>query len=210
MMNSKRVYYILVGTLVLLGFGATASVILGNNWLENQTKNLVKLKLDNKILDDQQTALVRANSDITKYADLEKIAKTIVPQDKDQARVVREIVNIANGDGIPIQSISFPSSTLGQSVSSSSSSSSTSSTIPKSSGLSQLKAVTGTTGLYELEITVQSDTNKPVTYPQLINFLSQLEQNRRTAQVNGITVTPNTVNRKLITFSLDINVFIKP
>ena len=207
-MNAKRVYYLLVGILVLLGFGVIGGVLIGNAKLETSTKQLVKLKLDNQILDEQQIALVQANNDIAKYSDLEKIAKTVVPQDKDQARVVREIVSLANEAGAPIQYISFPTSNLGQSTTTVVTPNATSPKIKTPP--SQLKPVVGNAGLYQLEITVQSDTSRPITYPQLINFLTKLEQNRRTAQVTNITVTPNSKNRKLITFSLIVNVYIKP
>jgi hypothetical protein len=211
-MNSKKVHLILLGILGLAFIGVLASFYLANHSLESDSQKLVKLKLDNKVLDEQQIALVQANKDISKYADLEQIAKTIVPQDKDQARVVREITNLAVDSGIPIQSISFPTSNLGQSriVAGGSTTTATPSSSSVKSTPSQLKPVTGITGLYQLEVTVQSETTKPVTFDQLINFLSKLEQNRRTAQVTGITVTPNSNNRKLITFSLILNVYIKP
>lgn len=208
-MNGKKVYYGLVGVIAVLGIFVIGGVYLGNARLQQETKQLVELKLENKILDEQQTALVRANADIVKFSSLEKIAKSIVPQDKDQARVVREIVGLAGDSGIPIQSISFPSSNLGQTAASAGSSGA--SAASKSTPVpSQLKAVTGSKGLYQMEITIQSDTSKPVTYPQLINFLTELEQNRRTAQVTNINVTPNSKNRKLITFSLIVSVYIKP
>jgi hypothetical protein len=60
-----------------------------------------------------------------------------------------------------------------------------------------------------MEITIQVSEIAP-TYNQLIDFLSRLEQNRRTAQVSTITINPSTVNRNLVEFSLTMNVFVKP
>jgi len=43
-----------------------------------------------------------------------------------------------------------------------------------------------------------------------IDFLDNLEQNRRTAQVSGVTITPDPQNPSLLSFSLVVNVYIKP
>src|SRR5579871_1342468 len=109
-MSSRLSYYIMVGLLVLVSAGIIAGTVFGDYMLQQQTNKLVALKLDSKILDEQQSALIQANKDIAKYSSLETIANTIVPQDKDQAQVVREIVGYANDLNIPIQNISFPTS----------------------------------------------------------------------------------------------------
>ncbi len=208
-MNGKRFYFIMVGLQVLLSCGVIAATILGNGLLQKQTDKLVSLKLDSKVLDEQQSALIQANKDILKYAELEKIAKTVVPQNKDQASVVRQIISYAGDNSIPIQNISFPSSTLGQ-VQPKASGTTSSSPIPTTSPATQLKPVSGLPGVYQLDITVQSDTTKPITFSQLISFLTELEHNRRTAQVSTISVNPDVKNRKLVTFSLIVNVYVKP
>mgnify|MGYP003328898683 CR=1 FL=1 len=211
-MNSKRVYYLLVAVQCLLAIAVVGGTYVGNSLLKKQTERLISLKTDSKVLDEQQTALVQANKDIAKYAELEKTAKTIVPQDKDQARVVRQIVSYAADTKIPIQNISFPSSTLGQAPvkSSSAGATSSSSVATAKPAVSQLKAVDGLSGVYSMEITVDSDTTKPVGYDQLVDFLEKLEKSRRTAQVTTINVTPNANNRKLVTFSLIVTVYVKP
>jgi hypothetical protein len=203
--NARKVYYLLLGSLVLGVIIAIATVVLGNAMLKKQAQSLLDIKLQNRVLDEQQTALKQAGKDIDKYAELEKTAKQIVPQDKDQAKTVREIVKIADSTGISIGNITFPSSTLGTTVPKS-----TGGTNSISSGVSQLKPVPGITGLYQMEITLQSDNTKPVTYAALINFLSKLEQNRHTAQVSMINIQPFPTNIKFLTFSTTINVYIKP
>ncbi|MBI3624263.1 hypothetical protein HY218_01375 [Candidatus Saccharibacteria bacterium] len=204
-MSSKHIHYLMIALLVLLGASVVATAIIGNSMLEQRTNKLIGLKLDSKVLDEQQTALVQANKDIIKYADLEKIAKTIVPQEKDQARAVRQIVSYAQEANIPIQKISFPTSTLGQAQPKASAD-----TNSKVAPSTQLKAVDGLPGVYQMEITVQSDTGKPVSFSQLVDFLTKLENNRRTAQVSTISVTPDPRSRKLVTFSLAVNVYVKP
>src|SRR3989344_1719585 len=113
-MNGKRVYFLMIGAISILVLGSIASVFLGDKILQSKAKHLTSLKLDNKVLDEQQTSLAQAKKDIDKYSELEQIAKAVVPQDKDQAEVVREIVKVASDNSIKLSSISFPSSSLGQ------------------------------------------------------------------------------------------------
>lgn len=200
-MNSKRVYFLMLGVVGLLGIGMVAAVYFGDHLLKQRTQKLVSLKLDSRVLDEQQTALVQANKDVAKYAELEKIAKTVVPQEKDQAKVVRQIISDAAASGVGIQNITFPSSTLGQTQNK---------TGTSKNSTTQLKTVDGIPGLYLLEITVQSDNTKPVSFQQLTDFLAKLEKNRRTSQVSSISVSPDTKNRKLVTFTITVNVYVKP
>jgi len=109
-------------------------------------------------------------------------------------------VNIAAASGIPaLTSISFPASTLGITTSGS----------PKPN-LTQLTPVTGTSGVYNLEITVTQGNTNSVPYTDFLNFLSGLEQNRRTAEVTSISIEPDATNPSNVSFTLIINEFIKP
>lgn len=219
MMTSKRLFYVLCGVLVLLAAGAVAGLVLGDKQLQAKSDHLVTLRTESLALQSQQQSLVQAKKDVQKYSELEKVAKSIVPQDKDQARTVREIIKIADSTGIKISNISFPSSTLGQigakvpasaSSSASSSSSSSASKSTTSAGTTQVKPVDGIPGVYQLEINIQTDSNAPVAYSNLLTFLQKLEQNRRTAQVVSLTVTPSTTDRNKVTFNLVLDVYIKP
>jgi len=213
-MNSKRVYIGMIILVALLGVGIIATAVLGDRILQKQSKKLVSLKLDSEVLNEQQTSLTQAKKDVTKYSELNKEAKAIVPQDKDQAAAVREISQIALYSGIKLSSISFPASSLGQK-------STTPTTTNKSDGddsakkesappVTQVKAVEGIKGVYAMEITIQQDTNNSVSYNDLISFLSKLEQNRRTAQVTSVTIQPIAKTPDKLTFTLVLNVYIKP
>ena len=213
-MNSKRVFFIMCGIVGILVVSTIGMVIAGNQMLHKKANSLMSYKLDNKVLDEQQSSLNQAKKDIEKYADLEKIAQSVVPQDKDQAEAVREIVKIAGDNGIVLSSVSFPVSTLGQTApkasSTDQSSASSSTSTPKTPPVTQVQAVDGIPGVYTLQVNIQQDANKPVTYAKFISFLSSLEQNRRTSQVTNITVTPNPGDRSKLTFSLTLQAFIKP
>lgn len=178
----------------------------------------LNLKAKSEALAQEQQSFIIAKANIKKYAALDQIARTVVPQDKSQAEAVREIVNLAAANHIALSSIDFPPSTLGGSsgsaspaqgtgTGSTSPSPATSSTSSTQNKLSQLTQVKGMPGVYQLPITVTSDTKKPIQYSQLINFLSNLENNRRTAQVESITIQPLGGG---LTFVLNLNEYIKP
>lgn len=206
-MTSKRLRWLLLGLLGLLFIGLVAGTYEANSLFKSRASELVGLKAKSLALESELASLVQAKKDIATYSDLEKIAKAVVPQDKDQAEAVREIVNIAASYGVSLSTISFPASTLG---SSSSAPASASASSAASTSLSQLLAVKNIPGVYQLQITVVGDSTKPVAYDKFISFLSALEHNRRTAQVVSIAIQPNALNRSLLTFSLTLNEYIKP
>lgn len=211
-MTSKKMFFVMIGLVSLTAVLIIGAVVGGDLLLQKQSKKLVSLKLDNQVIEGQQTALSQAKKDLEKYSELAIIAKQIVPQDKDQARATREIVTIAAASGVKISSIGFPASTLGQAVpkATTDSTTTTTPTTPAAPSVSQVKAVSGIEGLYQLDIVVTSDTVTPASYAKLIDFLKRLEQNRRTAQVSQIAITPDSVNRLNLNFTLTITLYIKP
>lgn len=213
-MSSKRLYLILAGVICLLMVGLLAGTYGANKLLSSRAATLTNLKAKTKAQALQQDSLRKAKKDIEKYSDLQKIAQAVVPEDKNQAQAVRQIVNIAEANGISLASVTFPASTLGNSGAKSSTSA-TATTPPPSPNspatrLSQLTPVKGIPGVYELAITIQNDSNSAVPYSKFISFLSDLEQDRRTAQVSNISLQPLATNRNLLVFSLSLTEYIKP
>ena len=133
-----------------------------------------------------------------------------------------EINRVANEAGISIQSITFPTSTLGLTTSTTSSTSSADATSSSSSktAISQAKPVTGIPGLYSLELTITPEsastapTSKQLTYAKMLDFLNRIENNRHTAQITEVDITPSGTGNSILgsgfTFVLKLNIFIKP
>lgn len=218
-MNSKRLFFVLCALLVLLVSGAIAGTVFGNSMLKKKAENIINLKMESIALDEQQKSLVQAKKDIREYQELEQIAKSIVPQEKDQARTVREIIQIADESNVPIGSITFPASTLGQTAgrpttppANTGSSATGGNNQPQAAATqaTQVVPVEGIPGVYQLAINIQSVTSSPVRYQDMLNFLTNLQQNRRTSHVTNLSVTPSRANRNMVTFSLVINAYIKP
>lgn len=220
-MNGQRVYYLMIGLITILVIGLFAGAYETNSLLGSQATSLTKLKAKSKALGKEQQSLISAKRQIKANSDFNAIATSIVPQDKDQAKAVREIVNIASNNGIALGSITFPASTLGASVAPVPGASSAAGKAPakpfansgsnsKSSALSQLQPVKNIPGVYDLQIMVSGDPSQSVDYNQFISFLADLEHNRRTAQVSAITLSPDPKNAKNLTFSLTLDEYIKP
>lgn len=210
-MNSKKTFIAMsvfcVVSLGLLG----ASVFFGNQLLQSHSEKLTALKVEAAVADEQQTSLTQAKKDLETYSELNDVARQIVPQDKDQARAVREIIAIAGESGIQITGITFPASNLGQATpKASTSDSGTDATKTVTPTLSQVKPVDGISGVYQLELNVTTDTTKPISYAQLISFLKRLEQNRRTAQITNLSIQPNPGDRNLLTLTMQLIIYIKP
>lgn len=201
-MTSKRLYLLLLSGIVLLLAVLVGGTYIINKQLQSQADTLVDKQQQLAVLRSQDAAVTKLKKDIARYRNLAKITQAIVPQDKNQAQTLGEINKLANESGVTVGSISFPSSTLGGT---------TGTTTSSKDALSQLQPVKNIPGVYSLQIIVQSPTNGGfVSYNHLVRFLQKLEHNRRTAQVTGITITPNPKNGSELTFSLTLQEYIKP
>lgn len=216
-MNSKRLHLVLLAVIALLFIGLVGGAYGANKLLVKEADKLRNLKAKSQALVQEEGELKKAKKDIAKYAELEKITRSVVPEDKSQAEAVREIVNIAAANGVSLASITFPASTLGGNASGGAAVPSASTAAPATGSsaaspktLSQLQPVKNISGVYQLLITVSSDTTKPVPYSRFISFLNGLERNRRTAQVSTITLQPDNNNRNLLNFNLTLTEYIKP
>jgi hypothetical protein len=218
-MTPKRVYYVMLATVGLLFVGVLVGTVQVNGMLKGKAKQLTDLKLQSQVVSSQQTGLQQAKRQLAQYSGFEETAKSIVPQDKDQAEAVREITKLASDSGISrLSSVTFPLSTLGgiagtsgsSSSSSSSSSSTSSSTAQPKKSLTQLAPVKNISGVYSLQITIQQTNDSAIPYSQFLLFLEKLEQNRRTAQVSSIILQPDNTHPSLVAFTLTISEFIKP
>ncbi|MGH7195771.1 MAG: hypothetical protein ACREGA_03245 [Candidatus Saccharimonadales bacterium] len=197
-MTSKKLFFGFVGLLIVLGVGIFLSAHIASGLLAKRSAKLTSLKATNQALVKQQAQIAKDKQDIAKYSSLNQIAKSVVPQDKNQAEAVREIVNLAGQSGINLSSITFPQSNLG--------------TAPTktANGLTQVTKVKGIGGVDDLQITITQANSNTVPYANFLNFLTRLEQNRRTAEVSSIKIQPDKKKSSNVSFTLIIDEFIKP
>lgn len=211
-MNSKRVFFIMLGGIVVIVGLCAAGIYFANKLILDEGKTLKEYKLQDSVTKNQTTILQQAIKDIKEYEELEKIAKAVVPQEKDQARTVLELVNLAQESQVSIVSVTFPESELGNINKNVKSTDNDDKAAKNTStgNTSQLTPLKNLKGVYTMEIKVESDTKQPVSFDKLISYLQKLEKNRRTAQVTSIDIIPEDNDRSLITFTLTLNSFVKP
>lgn len=207
-MNAKQLYYVLVGCVVTALLGIIGVGYAANKVLSSRAVSLSKVKAESQIQSDFQVALTHNKEALKKYAELNNISKTIVPKEKDQAQTVRDISDLAAQSGIPeLTSITFPASTLGSGVATNPGG--TVSVASPANALSQVTPVKGLTGVSLLPITVNLDASRAVPYSTFIAFLRRLENNRRTAQVTSVNITPTQNNPDVVSFTIIVNKYIK-
>jgi hypothetical protein len=218
MMSPRRFRLVLLGVLALCVIAFLLIFFAGVSLLKSKSQAMVDLKLKNKTADAQLTNLAISKKDIEKYSYFKDIARTVIPNDKDQAQAVLDIFQLAQQSGIGIQSITFPISNLGLKTPTSSGTSTTgtdaTSGSAASKAISQALPVSGIPGLYAIGLTI-APSNGPtvpaaqqVTYPKMLDFLSRIENNRRTAQITQVNIQNGSTTG--LNFSLVINIFIKP
>jgi hypothetical protein len=214
-MNNKRFRLVLLAVFAaaVLAFGGIC--YLGLGLLNQKSAEMVDLKLKNKTADAQLSNLESSKKDISKYSYFKEVAQSVIPNDKDQAQAVLEIFQIAQSSGIGIQSVNFPSSNLGAKTTTvTPGSTSTSVSAAATNAISQAQPVGGIPGLYSVQLTIipNSDAALPpsqqITYAKMLNFLSKIENNRRTAQITQVSIQPSL--GQTLNFSLTVNIFIKP
>jgi hypothetical protein len=193
-MSAKRLSILLQLAVGLALIAFLLSAYMATKLLASKAETVRDARLKSLVLEEKQQQLGKARADIQKYQSLAEIAKSIVPQDKDQARTVREIVRLAEKNGIKLGSLTFPASSLGD----------------KKSQQSQLKAEKGLPGVYSMQIIVQSDSSSPAPFANFLKFLDALEHNRRTALVNGISIQPDAANPDRLSFTLTLSEYVKP
>jgi hypothetical protein len=228
-MNAKRLKLVLLVSLGVLAVVFVVIFVFGISMLNKKSQKMVELKLESQKVENQLNGLAQAKKEIEQYGYFKNIANSVIPNDKDQAQAVVDIYNVAKESGIKIQTISFPSSNLGEAAKPAApAAGTTSNTVPPatsavgaspSEAISQAKPVANIKGLYSLELTIapeigtQLGKSEQVTYPKLLDFLQRIERNRRTAQITSIAIdpqTPGTVISDAVKFTLVINIFLKP
>jgi hypothetical protein len=184
-------------------------------------------------LDNKQSDLEKAKIALSDYANEQETLSLVLPEDKDQARVVKEIYAIADQSNVRIDSVAFPSSTLGEkaaakpvptttdtatdaSAQNPGTSAATKDTKPTKT-ISQATPVKSIPGVQSIllslgTITSKDSTIKGVRYDEMMSLIRLLERNRRTMQIQsiGIGQSKTASGESTYDLSLSIVIFIQP
>ena len=189
-----------MAVLILLVLATAGGLGFSNIFMKKSADKLIGTKLDNIAYDNQEQTYLQARKDLEKYAALNEIMQKVLPKSKDQAQAVSELYKIGDETNIKVESIQFPSSSLGSKT-----------TDASASSVTQAKSVDGMPGVLGIDITVQlaPTHGDSISYDDMISFLQKVEVNRRSMQIKQITVNADTKNGG-VTFELTLTIFVKP
>lgn len=218
-MNSKKLYFILIGIIVITIAGTSTLVVFANKFLANES-----VKLDTARSMSQKNALLDAKykqiSANSRYwqepsRDLYSTVKSMLPLQKDQAEAVDLIQQLAaeSSAGLKLNSITFPSSDLGAKApapTSSPSGSSETATAPAATvtKVTQTKTIKDIPGILAIETKISlkppaaGATN--IDYASFLKFIDGLTNNSRLMQVTELSVSPDLKGADII-----VNILIK-
>ncbi len=206
-LSAPQITFFAMLVVLILTFGlSVGGVWYGQKMLKKRSEKVVELKIKNETLDKQQAVYEQARRDVEKYKYYGEVADQVLPKDKDLATVTKELVTISGEFGINIASITYPVSNVGASAAPTTGTPKTSSSLPSTSSLTQTKPVEGLSGVLAVEVNVTPENS--ISYTNFLAFLDRLSQNRRKLQVTRVGLS--TDKEGLITFSLTLNLFVKP
>lgn len=226
MFTPRKVYrYILI--LMIVGLAASLYIVrYAANWLTASSGELTTLRTEVVQLENKRALLDRGKKIISEQHDNIDMLSMVLPAEKDQARVVQEINSIADQSNVVIESIGFPSSTLGSETKPVAAAPATSTEqsgqsqqtakppAPATATVSQATPVKEIPGLQSIELSLGTIRSKDsvvvgVRYNEMVQLLRLIERNRRTMQIRSIGITENP-SPDSYTLTLSITIFIKP
>ena len=169
-MTSKKFFYTLIGFFVLLIGLGVGTLYFGNSLLSKESKRISEAKANEEILEQKKRVKAQLEKRIKEIDDIKKLAEKFLPDTKNQEELIAEFYAIANKYHIPISGISFNDSGLsvgGQS---------------QTSTNKDLKGVL----VFPFKVSgFQTD------FTTLINFMNEVENNRRRMQITSIDLQPS-------------------
>jgi hypothetical protein len=220
--------------LVLFAAGIILSgyiVRYASGWLAGSSNELANLRKDVYILEQKDKHLQVMKNFIASHGAEANILNEVLPSTKDQAKIVRELDSIADKANITIDSVGFPSSSLGSApikapVVATEPNAKPGDTqqaadiapkiVPKI--ISQATPLKDIAGVQSIPITLGTikSKNLPVgatglRYDDMIAFIRELERNQRIMQTSSIEIGQNSSpnGEKLYTLTISLAVFLR-
>lgn len=192
-MNAKR-FSIIMTLLIVLSIGSAIGTIYYGTRLVSKKSVELSDKLAER--DAQTDVIQRIKSSSSNSKDLEQLKKLVsevLPTDKKQGELIADFLYTASSEsGLPasaISSISFSGNASPDAL----------------SGAIKSKNVPE---VYEYPFTIQM---KSIPYTKLLDFLGQIEKNKRIITVDNLQLTPSVVDPNVVdTISLSLKTYIKP
>lgn len=197
------------------------------DWLTESSKELTTLRVEVAGMDKKQADLEKAKKTLSDKADEVSTLSMVLPEDKDQARIVQELYAIASQANVTIDSVGFPSSTLGaitpKPVTPVEAPTSTPTPTPATEQPKPVKTISQATpvkeipGVQSIELSIGTITSKDasikgVRYEEMMSLIRLIERNRRTMQIRsiGIGQSETVTGSPTYNLTLSIVIYIQP
>jgi hypothetical protein len=232
-MNIQKVHKIFLLIFVASIVASAFIVRTAANWLTQSSSELNSIRGELSDLSTKLENIDRQKKVLATQASSVSTLSFVLPKEKDQARALKEIEAIANQANVTIESVGFPSSTLGSaqtvapkttadttapSTTSGTSTGATATPTPSkpTKVVSQATPLKDIPGVQSIELSIgainSKDTSiKGVRYDEMLSLLKLIERNRRTMQIRSIGIgQTETAAGKTYSLTLSIVIFIQP
>lgn len=173
--------------------GGLGMLYVSDKLLSGRANEIARLKAEDQALDANILTAHKNQQTMQELAYVNELAKEVLPPEKIQSNLLGEVLANAEDAGIFLSSIAFSGSID-----------------EKNPQLSQTVELKDVPGVRALQFTVDMSS---ISYSQLLDFLTNLEKNRRKMQVESLTITPEVENEQQsdkVSANITVNVYIKP
>ncbi len=168
-MTPKKVFYGMVGLLVLIVLAGGGIFYFVDSQLATKTTEVNKLKAELDVLAIKINNSRQSADELEKYQDVQAILDSVLPPEKIQNELIAEILDIATRNATDLGSITFPSSGEFTDFTK-----------------SQTSIVEGVAGVLAVEINITATAN----FTNMLSLLEDFESNQRKLQVVSVNVQP--------------------
>jgi Tfp pilus assembly protein PilO len=186
-LTPKTSFYGLLALLLVVLAVVVASLYWSKSQLDQRSETIDEKRQQTAELDSKIDAAIKLRQELEVKSELVTVTEEILPSSKSQENIVGELIDIAANRGLKLASIAF--------------SGAQSSADPETS---QTEKVDGLPGVFSLNVTTSIETD----YENVLQFLEDLENNKRQFEVTSLSISPNEGSQ--FTVSLSIVTYIKP
>lgn len=192
-MTPKKAYILMLIVLLATIAGSFGVLYVSDKLLAGRASDISRLKAEDQALDTNILTANKNQQTLQELAYVNELAKEVLPPEKIQSNLLGEVLANAEDAGIFLSSIAFSGSID-----------------EKNPQLSQTVELKDVPGVRALQFTVDMSS---ISYSQLLDFLENLEKNRRKMQVESLTITPELEDDQQsdkVSANITVNVYIKP
>jgi Tfp pilus assembly protein PilO len=184
-MKAKQFFFVTLGVLCALVAGGGTGYFYASGLVKARTDTLRHRLASQTVADDEISSLANMKKTYEKLQPLIPSIEAALPRSKQQSEIALQLRSLAGSSGLSLPSINFTASA---------------GPAPTS------QTVKGPSGVLALPISFQLTG----TYSQLQSFLRSLENLNRYTGVTSLSISRKDEKLKTLSFSLTINVYIKP